>query len=434
MKHLQLRLTWLYTFTAGLILTLAMTSFLMLRIHETKQEQLERFYSTWNMLSLRLQSDTILSQSFLAQLEVEQQSIIHIEENGIPFLYQGSQDIATSRQTLIKRTKNQAEKQGIVCFSAPVSSSSLTSDLFTIEGDFQEQYYAMVLVLAHKNGVRSLCFLMYLPPVWQSLKETLFLLCGLEAVGILGLLLVSWHFVGWSLQPIANNHRKQAEVIAAASHELRSPLAVLRSAIPAIFAAPERKEALLHTMDLECSRMSRLIDDMLLLASADAKTWNIYPQKTDVDTLLIETYEAFLPVCHEKQITLYLDLPEESIPCIWIDPERIRQILSILLDNALFYTPAQKAIHICVSLANHSRYLVIQVKDQGCGIPRENQPYIFDRFYRADKARSGKEHFGLGLSIAKELAILHGGTITVADNPGGGSCFSVTLPARFSFP
>ena len=104
MKHLQLRLTWLYTFTAGLILTLAMTSFLMLRIHETKQEQLERFYSTWNMLSLRLQSDTILSQSFLAQLEVEQQSIIHIEENGIPFLYQGSHDIATSRQTLIKRT------------------------------------------------------------------------------------------------------------------------------------------------------------------------------------------------------------------------------------------------------------------------------------------------------------------------------------------
>ena len=77
---------------------------------------------------------------------------------------------------------------------------------------------------------------------------------------------------------------------------------------------------------------------------------------------------------------------------------------------------------------------MIQVKDQGCGIPRENQPYIFDRFYRADKTRSGKEHFGLGLSIAKELAILHGGTITVADNPGGGSCFSVTLPARFSFP
>ena len=165
MKHLQLRLTWLYTFTAGLILTLAMTSFLMLRIHETKQEQLERFYSTWNMLSLRLQSDTILSQSFLAQLEVEQQSIIHIEENGIPFLYQGSQDIATSRQTLIKRTKNQAEKQGIVCFSAPVSSSSLTSDLFTIEGDFQEKRRAQLvfsyvpsssLAISERNSVSPL--------------------------------------------------------------------------------------------------------------------------------------------------------------------------------------------------------------------------------------------------------------------------------------
>lgn len=432
MKHLRLRLTWLYTVTAGLILALAMTGFLMLRIHETKQEQLELFYSTWNMLSLRLQSDTILSQSFLAQLEVERQSVIHIEENGIPFLYQGSPNMLTNRQTLVECAKNYAAKQGIAGSSAPVSSSSITSDLFILRGDFQEQYYAMILVLAHRNGVRSLCLLMYIPPVWQSLKGTFFLLCGLEAVGILVLLLVSWHFVGWSLRPITENNRKQAEFIAAASHELRSPLAVLRSAIPAILTVPERKAALLHTMDLECSRMSRLIDDMLLLASADAKTWNIHPQKTDMDTLLIEIYEAFLPVCHEKQISLYLDLPEEPIPCLWIDPERIRQVLSILLDNALFYTPAGKAISICAHLKNHSGYLVMQVNDQGCGIPKENLPYIFDRFYRADKARSGKEHFGLGLSIAKELVMLHGGNITVANNPDGGSSFSVTLPAQSS--
>ena len=108
MKHLYLRLTALYTITAGLILTLAMAGFLMLRIRETRQEQLEHFHSTWNTVVLRLQSDSFISQRFLAQTEAASQSVIHIEENGIPFLYQGSWNPLTPRQTLLAQAKTLA--------------------------------------------------------------------------------------------------------------------------------------------------------------------------------------------------------------------------------------------------------------------------------------------------------------------------------------
>ena len=131
----------------------------------------------------------------------------------------------------------------------------------------------------------------------------------------------------------------------------------------------------------------------------------------------------------------------------------------ILLDNALSYTPAGRQIQIraqtgtciknhCASLIrtksptncdahlaesnfqtrSRHRYLILQVIDEGCGIPDDQKIHIFDRFYRADKARSSKSHFGLGLSIAKELVLLHRGTITITDNPDGGSCFSIILP------
>lgn len=439
MKLLRRRLTWLYTITTGLILTLALSAFLLLRIEETRQAQLDSFYAAWNALSFRLSSDTVISHSFLAQAEAASQSVIHIEENGIPLLFSGSWLPATDRQVLIGRAKDKAAAQGISTFTAPVSSSSAASTLLTIDGENQDQYYAMVLVLPYRNGIRSLCLLSWRPPVLKTLQKSLLALLVLDLSGILCLFFASWHFVGWSLAPVEESRRQQAEFIAAASHELRSPLAVLRSGTAAILAAPQEKLSLLRTMDAECARMSRLIDDMLLLASTDARTWQIHLQETDMDTLLIETYEAFLPACSEKQISLHLELPKMPLPPILADPQRIRQVLSILLDNALAYTPAGKEIQISAKACKsrdpfrprqgtHTKTLILQVKDQGCGIPDKAKSLIFDRFYRADRSRSDKTHFGLGLSIAWELARLHGGSIAVADNPGGGSCFSLTLP------
>lgn len=426
MKHLRYRLTWLYTLTTSIILTLTLILFFLFRVRETRQSQLEDFYQIWNSLCFRLQSESVISHQYLSLTEARSQLLIHIEENGIPLLFPGAWSPPTDRQFLIKTAKEMAEKEGVFTCVSPVSSPSIATPLMHIDGKNRDQYYAMIVVLAKKNGPQSLCVLYYRSPVLKSLQKTVLILTGLDLAGILCLAFVSWHFVGWSLIPVEESQRKQAEFIAAASHELRSPLAVLRSGISAILSAPWEGKALASSMDLEFARLSRLIDDLLLLASADAKTWQLHLEETDMDTLLIDTYESFLPSCRQKQISLCLKLPPSPLPTAMADPQRIRQILSILLDNALTYTPAGRQILICAGSSRNA--LTLQVADQGCGIPDRIKPFIFDRFYRADASRSDKSHFGLGLSIARELALLHQGTLTVSDNLKGGSVFSLTLP------
>lgn len=428
MKTLRRRLTALYTVTTGSILILVMAAFFLSSVKELRNAGLDQFQVIWNSLTSRFQSSNAFSHGYLAQTEADYQTIIHIQENGIPFRYQGSWTPATDRDILIDRAIKLAKAQGVSTDVAPVSSTMNLSSLMTIEGDVGDQYYARVLSLSMGKTLKSICVISYIPPISQSLGQTLPYLCLLGILSLLGLWLVSWYFVGWSLKPVEESRKKQSQFIAAASHELRSPLAVLKSAAQTMNHTPSETASLLPLIDQECSRMSRLVDDMLLLASADAKTWSIHKEEIDMDTLLIELYESYGPACKEKGLSLHLKLPHETLPKILGDPDRIRQILFILLDNAKNYTPAGHSVTIHAFMDHKKHALILQVEDQGCGIPDEHKPYIFDRFYQADSARTDKQHFGLGLSVAKELVELHHGTISVKDGNGGGSCFVVTLP------
>lgn len=428
MKLLQKRLTALYTITTGTILLLVIIAILIFSVRDTQNAQLEQFLVIWNSLSSRFQSANAFSHSFLSQTESDYRMVIHIRENGVPFLYQGSWNPDTKRNVLISRARILAEEEGVFMDQAPVSSTINTSSLMTIRGDYNDIYYAMVLALPSKSGVRSLCVISYIPPFRESLKEMIWYLCLLAVSGIGCLSLISWKFVGWSLKPVEESRKQQAQFIAAASHELRSPLAVLRSAVTTVISSPQQKDILLPLMNHECVRMSRLIDDMLLLASADAKTWSLHMEEVDMDTFLIDLFETFQPVCREKNISFHLELPDNPLPKIWADQERIQQLLMALLDNARHYTPSGKSIYLCAKVQEKKHILTLEVIDEGCGIPPESRPYIFDRFYQADSARSDKQHFGLGLSIAKELAELHHGSVNVFDGRDGGICFKVTLP------
>ena len=455
MKTLRTRLTWLYTVTTGAILLLVMAIFFLFSLRDIQKTRLEQFQVVWNSLSSQFISSNALSQGFLAQTEADYRLVIHIRENGIPFLYRGSWQTDTDRQILIAKALALAEAQGVFMDKAPVSSTVSVTSLMTVEGDHKDRYYAMVLSMDTKSGVKSLCAVSLIPPVRESLRETLLLLCLLAVSGVACLWLISWKFVGWSRKPVEESQKKQAQFIASASHELRSPLAVLRAAAAALSHEPQtdisahsgapthpdpqthtdsrcegqEKDALLSLIDSECARMSRLVDDMLFLASADARSWSLRLETVDMDTLLIEVYESCQPLCHEKSVSLRLELPSRPLPRIAADPQRIRQLLLILLDNARTYTPAGRSISIRARAASSGNIITLEVADQGCGIPDHIKPCIFDRFYQADRSRSDKQHFGLGLSIAKELVRLHGGTIRAADEPGGGTCFSVTLPA-----
>ena len=171
--------------------------------------------------------------------------------------------------------------------------------------------------------------------------------------------------------------------------------------------------------------MARLVDDLLCLARSDAGTWSLHLARVDLDSLLLETAEGFFPVARQKGQTLLLQVPDEALPPVLGDAERLRQLLAVLLDNAFAYTPPGGTVTLSGRTAQGRVYL--SVADTGPGVPPGDAERIFDRFYRADQSRGGKGHFGLGLSIAAELSRLHGGSLYLADNGPGGATFELAL-------
>lgn len=178
-------------------------------------------------------------------------------------------------------------------------------------------------------------------------------------------------------------------------------------------------------METEGGRMSRLVTNLLTLARADNHTWSFHMKETDLDTLLLNAWEAFQPMAGEKQISLQIELPEGHIPPCPCDPERILQVLGILLSNAISYGAGGGTIKL--TLDHQNGVFTFRIIDHGIGIPDGEKMRIFDRFYRVDSSHSDKEHFGLGLCIAKEIIEAHCGDILVSDTPGGGTTFTIRL-------
>ena len=171
--------------------------------------------------------------------------------------------------------------------------------------------------------------------------------------------------------------------------------------------------------------MGRLIDDMLTLSGTDSSHFTIRRTQVELDTLLLSAYEKFEPLAQKKSISMNIALPDKLVPPCSCDKGRIEQVLSILLDNALSYTPSGG--RILLSLETVSDKLILRVSDSGTGIPDSEKQAVFDRFYRCDKAHKDKEHFGLGLCIAQEIIHMHRGKIWAEDTFGGGTTFIITL-------
>ncbi|MBE5963047.1 MAG: HAMP domain-containing histidine kinase [Lachnospiraceae bacterium] len=154
--------------------------------------------------------------------------------------------------------------------------------------------------------------------------------------------------------------------------------------------------------------MGRLIDDLLLLSVSDAGQWSIKKEMVELDTAILEAAEEMEEAAREHEMHIQVNLPEEEVSAVSGDGERIRQLLLILISNAVSYSGGKR---ISLSLYETKHQVCIKVEDDGVGIGKEEENRIFDRFYRADKSRKDKNHFGLGLSIAKEIMNLHGGMI-----------------------
>jgi signal transduction histidine kinase len=172
--------------------------------------------------------------------------------------------------------------------------------------------------------------------------------------------------------------------------------------------------------------LTRLVNDLRTLALADSGQLDLILTPTDLVKLVPRVVERFTPQATTRGIRIDLDIPT-SLPEISLDSQRVEQILSNLLSNALRHTPDGGRIQI--ALAVTSQQVSLRVQDSGPGIPEQAMPYIFDRFYRADKSRARLEGgTGLGLAIARKIAEAHGGTLTAGNHPQGGAEFVLTLP------
>lgn len=424
-RKLQKRLTFFYSLTCGIILAgiLLVCFFYMKGAVESRNQAL--FSSLFLNISNQFQSQSFFSDQWLAQMETDNRLIIHVEENGDSLFFPGAWEPATDRKVLIDKAMEQASLEGLSDNNLSPGSTR-QSALFYLSGNSGDSYCGMALQSATDAGKKTL---LVLQDITLSERQAFFQGLFFAAAGILGFLLlggVSWKFVGKTLAPLKESKQKQAEFIAAASHELRSPLAVIQASASAIKTSPQDTPAMIENIEKECSRMNTLIKDLLILASADSQKWNLTLELCDGDTLLLDVYEIYQPLCRQNQIPLELKLPDMELPKIRCDRNRIIQILSVLMDNAMSYTSQGKSIELEIFL--EKKYLCFSVADHGKGIPDSEKEAVFDRFYQQDKSRNQKGHFGLGLPVGKELAKLHKGDLVLKDTPGGGCTFLLKIP------
>lgn len=233
-----------------------------------------------------------------------------------------------------------------------------------------------------------------------------------------------------TLKPIVASWRAQTEFVQNASHELRTPLAVMQATGELLLDHPEdriidRFEDV-NTIASETRRLARLVDDLMALSLDDAGRAELDAQKVDVDTLVRDAAATYGDLAEAQGKRIVVDASFGS--CIEADPHKLRQLLGILLDNALKYTDADDEVAVRARCAGGK--CIVEVADTGCGIDPADRERAFERFYRADKARSRETGgHGLGLSLAKAIVEAHGGSIKLEANEPRGTVAVVTLPA-----
>lgn len=219
----------------------------------------------------------------------------------------------------------------------------------------------------------------------------------------------------------------QQRFIADVSHELRTPLTTIRGNLALIKRSKQVDAESLAAMDSEAERMSRLVRDLLLLAQADAGV-TLRRTPVEVDSLLLDVYRQTRVIAQQTNNGVSVRLGAEDQATVLGDPDRLRQLLLNLAENAVKYTPSGGSVTL--ELERQPGWVKVSVSDTGVGIPAEDLPHIFERFYRVDKARSReKGGTGLGLSIAQWIAQAHGGRLEVASEVGEGTTFTLWLPA-----
>jgi two-component system, OmpR family, sensor kinase len=212
------------------------------------------------------------------------------------------------------------------------------------------------------------------------------------------------------------------------SHELKTPLSVLKGELEVTLKkirSPQEYKTTLHSSLEEVNNLVGIVDNLLTLARFDAKTTTLQAVSLDLNVLIKDAVEAIQVLAFQKKITVHVN--SAHTVDIHADKNQLKRLVLNILDNAIKYTrPGGK---ISIDLRQQKESAVIDITDNGIGIPEDELPFIFDRFYRVDKSRSSIG-FGLGLSIAQSIAMAHGGKIYAKANVPRGTIFTISLPMK----
>lgn len=424
-------------------------SLLYLQVSENSlyKNHFASFRNDISTIASSLEQSTYISMQWLAGLEAKNAYLIFVTDNDKPFLYntlktgasgtKGSNDTGSSNDLSGQYLLSESLQAYDMMFESE-TVISYSSNYFGIHHDEYEftspstgeHYYSSLIDIERGQTHSRILILNPLAGLQAQITHQRLLFLLLDLLAALAFSVFSWFFTGRLLKPLQQNHENQMQFIASASHELRTPLsAILATNECCITATPQEQAGFFQTIRKEGRRMNTLIDDLLTLAHSDSGRFLIEKKEVELDTLCTNAYEAFEPLCRQKKLTLSLTLPDVPLPRLSCDPDRIAQVLSILLHNAVSYTPENGFVSLSLTCRQDRKNLFeITVSDTGVGIPDSDKKRIFSRFYRAEKSRSTKGHFGLGLSIAYEIISAHHGRISVQDNLPCGSVFVVRLP------
>ncbi|MCC7034137.1 MAG: PAS domain-containing protein [Acidobacteria bacterium] len=220
------------------------------------------------------------------------------------------------------------------------------------------------------------------------------------------------------------------DFVANVSHELRTPLTAVKGYVEALMDEPDDEEArqrFLEIIHRHAARMERLVQELLRLARLDAGQEAVEYAPCDVQAVVSSVLADFEPAIAEKHQRAEATVAPDARALV-VDPAKMHDILRNLIENAVNYTPDGGAITVAAAIEGDRH--VLTVRDTGPGLPEDDLTRVFERFYRVDKSRARPGGTGLGLAIVKHLVQVMGGTVTAANQPGGGAVFTVRLPLR----
>ena len=264
--------------------------------------------------------------------------------------------------------------------------------------------------------------------VWEIVNRLVLILVF---VGLVALLLagVGGLFIsGRAMRPVRGAFHRQRAFVADASHELKTPLTLIKLKAEMVVREPTspRNRKVIQDQLSEIDRMDSLVSDLLILARLDADNLGVSHETFDLAKIIAETADRFILRAAKEEVLLDIEVPGE-LPAHG-DPKRTGQILVALLDNAMRFTPSGG--RVTVAGRSHDGRVETSVADTGPGISSEHLPHVFERFYRTDTARRRSSGgTGLGLAIARDLAAIQRGELVVSNAKNGGACFTLSLPA-----